>query len=673
VPLCSIIKEGRIDELFRLHIWLPDGKRGDSNVGIHSHQPFAQSWILAGCGRDHLYKVEATGSLEDATHAEYALAWSDGKTANTTYKTHQIQSAISNTGRLVRAIETASAAHKRGDSYSIPEAVYHRSDVAPDEFHATLFVFDSRRGFVKDAGVLGPKDGETFTQLRDPAGSTAATLARLADSFRLCEILLEEGQRHIHRARWEHALRAYNSALSLVDSTRDFPNATRQRCFILDRLGRVNRSFGRYEIAKEILEQALENMGEGLQEVECRGELGVVYRHLGLLEDAKRAFGMQYETAKQLGLAPATCRAVGNLAMVNYQLAQQSSDSELLDLAIRQIQERVQRARDLRLSVGNSSIANPVLRSAINWEIIGLSRLSLMLAARGDIKAAMIAAAEPLDLATEYADSTMYALTYFFYGHALLLNGQVDEARRQFDRPHRGRGCTPAIALTREPSAENLGYMKELVDSGIDLDAVDEHGYTALDWAVFSGDAAFERLILDGLRRTLENESVNVELELEQRRTAARLRKGYRELFQEQLRPALIAGRGQNSIQTLRTVYSQSLAASDEKRALFEGFSFIPYTEFVRFGRLPRSTDGLTVSLNYGDSGDSLGDQSGFVIFFSYRWINKTKNATTPDDENKTQYKRMLSAAEEFLTLNPQVDRDKLAIWLVSHLYCAHW
>lgn len=48
VPLWSLIKDGNIDELFRFHVWQPDGSRGTPEIAIHKHQSFIQSWILAG-------------------------------------------------------------------------------------------------------------------------------------------------------------------------------------------------------------------------------------------------------------------------------------------------------------------------------------------------------------------------------------------------------------------------------------------------------------------------------------------------------------------------------------------------------------------------------------------------------------------------------------------------
>ncbi|KAF3806960.1 hypothetical protein GCG54_00007212 [Colletotrichum gloeosporioides] len=189
VPLCSLLKGGSIDELFRLHVWMPDGKRANPDFMLHSHQPFAQSWILAGEGRDHAYQVDAVDDVDDATNAGYAIAWNDGKGQNATYKTHQAYSIVQNTGNLFKAVETSTERHVRNDTYSIPAAAFHTTEVAPDQLHATLFFFDSHRGFVRDAGVLGPKDGESYRQFRDPAGITPAELATAVEELRRQQIV----------------------------------------------------------------------------------------------------------------------------------------------------------------------------------------------------------------------------------------------------------------------------------------------------------------------------------------------------------------------------------------------------------------------------------------------------------------------------------------------------
>lgn len=184
LPLCSIIKEGNIDVLFRLHVWMPDGQRGKPEVAVHSHQAFAQSWTLHGEGTDVLYDVKPVDEYEEATHCSYAIGWNDGKSQSTKYATHQLSSTVVNTGKLMQAKHKASTIHRRGDTYTVPAAAYHTTVVQPQELHATLFFFDSSRGFVKDAGVLGPKDWTENTQFRDPAGITPSDLVEVVSRAR---------------------------------------------------------------------------------------------------------------------------------------------------------------------------------------------------------------------------------------------------------------------------------------------------------------------------------------------------------------------------------------------------------------------------------------------------------------------------------------------------------
>ena len=351
VPLCSRVKDRCIDELLRLHVWLPDRQRGSAEFAIHSHQPSTPSWILAGEGKDDSYKVEDAPDSSIATYAKYALAWSDSQNLSTAYKTHQTSSVVVNTGNLVFGMPTDSALHTRDMDHSISAAKFHQPEVLPNIVHGTLFFFDVSRGSEKDACVLGPKDEESFTQPRDPAGITPAALASMVDAVRSWEIFMRLGQKHAQCAEWEYALKSFNSTLSLCEFSKHFPNVIRYRHLVLGELGNTNRRFGRYEQAKGILERALSEMGPSLQRVEFSGELGVVYRHMNRLADAKRAFEIQYETAKQFKFERAMCRSVGNLGMTNYQLSQHDHDDALLKVAIDQLMERVQSARHLREAI----------------------------------------------------------------------------------------------------------------------------------------------------------------------------------------------------------------------------------------------------------------------------------------------------------------------------------
>ncbi|KAI6099023.1 hypothetical protein F5141DRAFT_406166 [Pisolithus sp. B1] len=673
IPLCSLLKDGNIDELYRFHIWLPDGRRGNPDFTVHSHQAYAQSWILVGEGKDYQYTFEPVASVVDATHAVYTLSWADDKNTSTAYKTHQTSSTVVNTGKLGRTTLTSGpAVHGRDMSYSIPSAVFHSTEVAPDTLHATLFVFDSRRGFVKNAPVLGPKDSESSTQLRDPAGVTPAALANMVDTMRSWEMLMEQGQQHSQRAEWEYALRAFNKALNLCESVPDFPNAARYKRQVFGQLGNTNRRFGRYEQAREILEKALGEMEpDSPERVDFSGELGVILRHMDRLEDAKRAFEDQYNTAKRLSNARAQCRAVGNLGMVNYQLSEQVG-GPLLDLAIEQLTERITSVRRLKAALDAQS-SDPSQRHLFNtfttWEMVGLSRLSLCYTARGEGKQAIKVASEGVEVAASSADSTAIAMSRLFYGRALLLDGQHQEALKQFNPPN---GCTPAIALCKEPSEEHRTYLAELVVAGADMDAVDEQGYKALDYAVFNGDTATEMVVLSGLRQQLMRK---VEDEVAERQNEAKLRKGYRELFQDELRPVLLGSNSnKNALQDLRRVYADALAVDVEKAARFDVLKFVRYADFLSFGRIPRSSDKLPGSdgplvqrFRSNTQNDSpLSGTAEFVIFFSYRGINGGSVTTrdTPDDSNNKQYKRMLSATENFLKLHPSVDSETLGIWI---------
>ena len=58
--------------------------------------------------------------------------------------------------------------------------------------------------------------------------------------------------------------------------------------------------------------------------------------------------------------------------------------------------------------------------------------------------------------------------------------------------------------------------------------------------------------------------------------------------------------------------------------------------------------------------------ESGFVIFFPYGWINGSSTEIPPDDAENTQYKPMMAAIERFLKLQPEVEPERLRIWLVS-------
>ena len=668
VPLCSLLKNGNIDELFRLHVWMPDGQRGEPEFTIHSHQSFAQSWVLAGQGTDRGYEVQVVNDPPLATHAEYALVRNDGKATSTSYKTHQVSLTVKNTHKFVCAKPIRSDIHTRDDTYTIPAATFHTTEVEPDELHATLFYFDSHRGLEPNARrVLGPKDGEHSTQIRDPNGLNAEILAETTNVLRSYERHMRQGQQHSDRSEWEHALKEYDIALSTIRSANLSNRLAYYAHLTLGGFGNANRHLGRYEIAKKYLEQALKEMKPSHALIDISGSLAVIYRQMDLLEEAKRASEVQYETALKLGSEWGVCRALGILGTVNFELYQRSHDENLLKLAIEQQTQRVERARLITASV-NAQHTDRKTRAknakySTEQEPMGLARLSICYTALGKLAEAREKAKESLDLTSDSDDPYRNAISHYFYGRALLKSDQKEEALKHFKA---STIFSPAHILCQEPSEEHRGYLRELIAAGADIDREDMRGYTPWDYTIFNGDE-HQNIIREALRPTLQGD---VEQQLAQRQKDANVKKSYRELFQEYLRPVLLKG-GDEVFQTLRTLYAEALAIDQEKKTLYDGFKFVWYCDFLEIGRLPRSTDDLTNEYAIG-TGASRNSMPESVVFFSYRWINHDPKFSSPDDSQHTQYKRMIAALEEFLKIHPGTDRKKLGIWIVSRSICFH-
>ena len=99
----------------------------------------------------------------------------------------------------------------------------------------------------------------------------------------------------------------------------------------------------------------------------------------------------------------------------------------------------------------------------------------------------------------------------------------------------------------------------------------------------------------------------------------AKLRKGYRELFQEKLRLVLLSSSGSNDLQDLRHIYAEALRADEKTRSIFDRFKFVPYCDFLRSGKIPRSNKYLAQEWISESDSINKGVAAPFVIFFSYR------------------------------------------------------
>ncbi|EXL63245.1 hypothetical protein FOCG_01605 [Fusarium oxysporum f. sp. radicis-lycopersici 26381] len=464
--------------------------------------------------------------------------------------------------------------------------------------------------------------------------------------------LMDKGRRYNLRSKSEDAYKMYEAARGLCESTCDFPEATHYWQLAQSRLGFTNRRFGRHEIAIECLEAALKEMGTCKHYVETTGELGVVYRYLNRIDDAKDKFEAQYKKAKEIKFEREICRSIGNLAITNYELSLRH-----LDTAIEQLNERVETAKRLREALGPQAGDEEWIVK--NLECIGHGRLSLCHSTRGDTRLAIDAGKKAVEIAEEVADedakrakdSTVVASARLFYGRALLLGGKRKEALEQFDRDNE---CTAAISLCKEPSELHRRFLRQLVEARVNMGLLDEHNYTALDYAVFNNDEGSQEIVMDGLRQNHDEEKVRQLLD------ESRLRRSYRELFQEKLRPVLIHSRSvPDCFRELRRVYAETLATDEWKRKEFDDFKYMRYSDFLSCGCLQRHGKDSARLLANPCNGDADDD---FVIFFSYRWINNTRQL--PDNAEHAQYRRMILAIKQLLEQYQEVDETKVGIWV---------
>ncbi|EXJ63433.1 uncharacterized protein A1O5_11482 [Cladophialophora psammophila CBS 110553] len=662
IPLCGLIgQNGSGDELYRLQIWLPDSQR-NPQFRVHSYQAFIKSWILAGNGKYSTFNVEITADPELATHTEIQSKFRIVEGLAEQNNGNQNHLMPQDSRRSVRAIKTGSSSHTINMSYRIEPGTWHSLEVAPDSLHAGIFLLKVHLASETDVRIIGPKNVDLQVPHSDKTDITSALVAANIHAVRSWELLFDAGKWHARQSEMEDALRVFNSALSLCKTVVGLPNATHYARLVHGELGFTNRCLGRYDVAKEHLEEALKDPGLNYARVKAAGELGTVYRIQNQLMEARDTFQTQYETAKTLGDDRATCRAIGNVGMTNYQLSQLYRDDALLDLAIEQLKERVDRARSIKEALNAEKMDHRKkfgrLKHASVWESVGLNRLSLCYTAQVNTREAVLVTKEAQQIKIEPEDLTVTAMSHFFYGRALLRDGQRAAAMEHFNP---SVACTPAIALCKEPSEENRQYMRELVDVGVDMEHVDEYGYTALDYAVFGMDTEMEAIVIEGLRHTLKGE---IDAEIAKRQYEARLRKGYRELFHDRMRPVLLTG-GDDTLKNLRIVYAAALTAikPETMTQRFDMLKYVHYSDFVRWGKLPQYSEGFIKELS-AELQAPQGRAAEFIIFFSHRWIHKRGHQVFPDDPENSQYHRMVQATRDFLDLNPTVEPDGLGIWL---------
>ncbi|KAK4888690.1 hypothetical protein LTR27_012429 [Elasticomyces elasticus] len=418
-----------------------------------------------------------------------------------------------------------------------------------------------------------------------------------------------------------------------------------------------------------------------MERLEILGELGTVYRHMDDFIKAGHAFDLEYKLGTQLiwQAEAEVCRAIGNAGMVKYQqamLLQRSnlSRQRMLEEAIQDFKRRIELASSLRQrlsSLPNDCEAQRLSSKTHFWEAIGVVRLVLCYVATGQIEDALKQGERGITLCETMADPTSRAHARFYHGYALWHRGRDKdkaEAKRLFELhgPDKRDRCTPAIAFCKEPSAEYRGYLAFLIDKcTVRVDHYDESGYTALDYAIFSGDEKSEDSIIRGLTLVPAegNESKRSTKEVTILRDEASLRKHYRVILQEHFRPAFSTG-GRNLLKTVKSKYAELLNSSSDMSSALDELKYVQWSKFRKHGRLPRSDDQPNIVEIYQSSwtGDASDVQ---IVFISYRWIGRSSQPPVdgPDDIENTQYLRMCDAVERLLE-ETNVDGNRIGLWL---------
>jgi tetratricopeptide (TPR) repeat protein len=469
------------------------------------------------------------------------------------------------------------------------------------------------------------------------------------------------------KAEWEHMDRELDHIWDIC-SRRGYPDAAheQQRCRCAK--GKVARRQGRYEDAEACLLEALSlRVDKDIQQIDVLGELSTVYMQQQLFLKAKMFLQQQHDLAREIACSTTSrqsalstelqmCRAIGNLGMTNYQLAiaGEQIDKTLLHEAIEQLKCRVTSAEDLQRQL----IGCDHYETVLTWKALGLDRLTLCHAANGDLNEAIRCGENSRSLTSHSHDPTVKGLSRFFYGYALWRDGQREAAVQQWEFSEEGDLCTSVMALCKEPSKEQHVYLRIMVQEHVRMNGYDGQGYSALDYAVFSGDAETRDLILQGLAST------NTGPEIRELLKEARLRREYRSIFQGSFRRELMRERS-DCIAIMRSQYAKMLDTDETKRELLDTFKYVRYMDYMSLGRLPRSDDGITV--NFPRPTTHRND-STYVISISHRWLGKERlpSSLSPDNEYHTQYNRIKSAVSDFLDTHPEATPENIGLWLVS-------
>ena len=498
------------------------------------------------------------------------------------------------------------------------------------------------------------------------------------------DLYMRKAHAYHEKSLWQEKLRALLAAQEcIVDG---FPEAEMRKQQVLTEIGGVRRRFGQYDEGVKVLNLAIEAYpgAPPVTQAQILGELGVMYRHSNDFSKALETFKKQFELASMIATRDGEiemCRAIGNEGMSAYNLSQQRipQDEDLLRTAISQLRERIARAQKLHDDLSREDPTSRYVDVSRSWKVIGMDRLTLCYVAAEKTAEAVELAKESQKIQVN-VEPTVGAFSRFFYGNALWSNAQQAEAIQQWSAVSGTCGC--AAALCKEPSKEHADYLRRLAEAGVDFSSEDEQGFRPLDYAVLSDNRDAKEVIdivTSALRQQLRSRTPNqaedqIEQEISRQLAQANLRRHYRAILQERIRPEL-RDVEDGSVRNVRRIYTEILVDDPTKRTILDDFWFVPYNDFKALGKLPvtaelrpGSREGLAKRISESTESDPDNDAL-YIIFFSYRWIGRHSDPPVegPDDSKHSQYLRMVNAVETHLK-RKRLHPDNVGIWLVSKI-----
>ncbi|KAK2758002.1 hypothetical protein FQN54_004408 [Arachnomyces sp. PD_36] len=494
------------------------------------------------------------------------------------------------------------------------------------------------------------------------------------------DLYMSKANAYHGKSLWQEKLRALLAAQECIDD--EFPEAGKRRQQVLTEIGGVRRRFGQYDEGIKTLSLALEAYQQacGATQAQILGEMGVMYRHKNDFTSALQILRRQFRLGWEMGTLQGEiemCRAIGNEGMSAYNLSQEKDpqDEKLLQTAISQLEERIERAQKIHDRLIEEDPDSRYVCISHSWKIIGMDRLTLCYVAAGRNSQAVSLARESQQNQHD-VEPTVRAFSRFFYGNALWSNGQRAEAVQQWSAEP--GTCGSAAALCKEPSAEHADYLRRLAEAGVDFTSYDEQGFSPMDYAVLSDNRDAKQMIdiiTDGIRKQLKSVTPKlaedqIEKEIAQEIATANLRRHYREILQEHIRPEL-RNVESGSLRNVRRIYAEIFANDPTKKSVLDDFYFVPYFDFKALGRLPIGEElrpGSREKLSHRISESIESDPKNnalYIIFLSYRWIGRHSDPPMdgPDDSKHTQYRRMINAVDTHLK-QKELDPEYVGIWL---------